>query len=71
MLGNVKHLPKKGQGVKEVLAVIVIVGNMGSRNLIRGITNLFDKKFEMPFPKGMPLEQNISGQLDLYSFINV
>nr|WP_316784989.1 hypothetical protein [Pedobacter frigiditerrae] len=31
MLDNVKHSPKKGRGVKEALAVMVIVGNMGSR----------------------------------------
>ena len=31
MLGSVKHLLKKERGVKEALAVMVIVGNTGSR----------------------------------------
>ena len=30
MLGNVKRSPKKGRGVKEALAVMDIVGSMGS-----------------------------------------
>lgn len=31
MLGNVKPLPKKGRGVKEALAVVLIAGNMGNK----------------------------------------
>lgn len=36
MLDNVKHSPKKEKGEKEVLAVMGIVGNMGSKELIYG-----------------------------------